>query len=367
MTLRRLPAVCILAAAAFLLPLSPAAAQFGLPREVIVAESIGSGQMSQIERYVGEWLPRLGSEDPLDIKRSRDNLLMPLREHTISVAFRQAYSDRLVPGLRQHAQDERDLVIANALRVAGELATPASVQLLEQKLQDGQAPVRFAAVAGIARAFASVRDASPAIGTDGIQQVTRRVGQQLRTESAPEIADACVRALATAMEIARPNYESVRGTAFEAIAAGVSERAKALRGAPDDGPMLMVLLRAGQVARDALSTNDPRLQLADAGVRQAAELNGHLLSYLVRRLQAGGFPHEDPESRELAGKIVATAENGIVLSASRLRGTQPALNLAADFAKANADGDRDFFRKAVELLGALSRPPFNFPAGHFQR
>jgi hypothetical protein len=367
MTLRRLPAVCIFAAAAFLLPLQHASAQFGLPREVIAAESIGAAQSSQIESYIGEWLPRLASQDPLEIKRARDTLLMPLREHTISVAFRQAYSDRLVPGLRGHAQDERDLVIANALRVAGELATPASVQLLEQKLQDGQSPVRFAAITGIARTFAAVRDASPAVGTDGIQQLTRRVGQQLRTEKAPEIVDACVRALATAMDINRQNFESVRPAAFEVLAAGIGERAKALRGNADDAPMLIALLRAGQVSRDALSANDPRMQLNDTGVRQAAELNGHLLGYTIRRLQGGGFPHEAPESREMAAKIVTTAENGIVLAANRLRIQQPALNLSAEFAKATAEGDRDFFRKAVELLGVLTRPPFNYPAGHFQR
>jgi hypothetical protein len=366
MTLRRLSAVCILTATAFLLPVPSALAQFGLPRDVVAAESIGGAQATQIERHIGEWLPRLGSQDPAEIKRSRDNLLAPLREPTISVAFRQAYSERLLQGLRQHAQDERDIVVVNALRVAGELATPAAVQLLQQKLQDPHAPVRFAAVAAVGRVFSAVRDTSPAIGPADVQQLGARMGQQLGSERAPEIVDACVRALATAMEITRPNYEGVRAMAFEAVASGVGERARALRGDANDAPMLIVLLRAGQFSRDALSVNDPRLQIGDASVRQAAELNGHLLAYVVRRLQGGGF-QEDSESRELTIRIVAVAETGIVLAANRMRIQQQALNLASDFTKGTPEGDRDFFRKAVELIGVLTRPPFNFPGNHFQR
>jgi hypothetical protein len=361
MTLRRLSAVCVLAAA-LLLPVSHVAAQMGLPREVIAAEAIGPGQAAEIGRYADEWAGRLGSDDPLEIKRVRDNLLLPLRERNVSVAFRQAYAERLLPELRNHVRDERDLVIFNALRIAGELATPGSIDVLRDQLRDARPSVRYAAVYGMDRIFATIAsEQSPAMGSAAVEQLLNNLGRHLENEQESKVFDAGIRALATAMQIERQNYGHVRPLAFSTLARISSERTKNLDGGPGSAEMLRVLLRSGQIARDVLSVANPRQQLSEQGVREAAELSGHLLAYIVRRLQAGDFPHDEPEARSLAGQVVTVAETSIVLATR----TPQAPNLMGDFSRATQESDRAFFSKAVDLLGLLTRPPFGFPAGHF--
>jgi hypothetical protein len=363
--MRYLPAVFILAAAFLALP-PFAAAQMGLPRDVVAAETIGPAQADQVGRYVGEWLPRLGSEDPRDIRTARDNLLMPLRERAVSVAFRQAYAERLLPGLQEHAQDERDLTVVNVMRIAGELATPNSIQLLEDKLRDARPAVRYAAVSGLGRIFATVRDYSPAIGSDGVLQLVARIGQRMQDERDFKILDVSIRALAAAMEIDRQNYETVRGAAFSALANAASARARAA-GAQANDEQLQVLVRAGEISRDALSVVTPRLQLSEQAVREAAELSGHLIALVVRRVRAGDFPPGDEDARQVPAQLVAVSETSIILAATRLRVQASVQDLAAELRRAEEQGDREFFRKAVDLLGILTRPPFNFPPGHFIR
>lgn len=358
MTLRRLPAVCFLAVG-LLGPVPFAAAQVGLPPEVISAEAIGGGHAEQINRHVTNWLPRLSSDDREEARRARDQILAPLRQRGVSVAFRQAYADRLLPGLREHAQDNRDRVVVNALRIAGELATPGSVQLLESKLQDSQEPVRYAAVFGIGSVFAAMRDASPAIGSDGAQRLITRVGQHMDQERSPEVFDAAIRALATAMEVSRPNYEGVRSAAFSTICKGAGERARTLGHGADAAPMLIVLVRAGQIARDTLQIIDPRLQVSEQAMTDGAILSGQLLGYIVRRLRAGGFPQDDSELRQLGGQIASLAETALVLAANQRRVQVQPRNIAADLQRGAPEGDREVERKAMELIRVLTQAPFN--------
>jgi hypothetical protein len=367
-----LPAMGTLAAA-LLAPLPSAAAQMGLPREVVTAESIGPSQQEQITRHVEEWLPRLaprpsgeGPVDATELRRAREALLLPLRERGVSVAFRQAYGERLAPGLRQHVQGDREVVVANALRIAGELATPTTWELLEQKLRDGQPAARYAAVHGISRIFGSVRDHSPAMGRESLQQVIARLGRHMETERDAKVLDGCIRALMLAMEIDRPNYDEVRHSAFATIARTAGERARRLEGGPEAREMIPVLLRAGQVVRDAIPVNAPRLRLSDEHVRLAAEMSGHLLAYVVRRRESD-FPLSDTDARQLAAQLVAVAEASISLAATRFGVQMTPPNLAADLTKGSETGDREFFNKAVDLFNMMTRAPFSFPAGHFLR
>src|SRR5690606_26003682 len=151
-------------------------------------------------------------------------------------------------------------------------------------------------------------------------------GEQLRNEKSPEIVDACIRALASAMDITRQGYESVRPGAFQQITSGIGERAKRLGGGPDDAAMLIPMIRAAQIARDALSLQDVRLQLSDQSVRQAAELGGHLLAYAVRGVQAKAFAQDDSQLRDQVATVIQLAESTIILAAQRARIAQPPLN-----------------------------------------
>lgn len=362
MTRRRLSAVCILLAA-FFAPVPFSAAQMGLDRQIVTTERVSSAQNTEIERYVSEWMPRLGDQDPRESRRSREQLLQPLRERSVSVAFRLAYSDRLVPGLTEHAQGQDDRTIVNVLRIAGELATPASVNLLQAKLQDAQIPVRYAAASNIGVVFAVVRDHSPAMGQGAVQQLVTRLDNHIQREREAEVLDVSVRSLAMAMEITRPNYESIRPAAFASLTQRMSERAKGLGNRAESDELLRVFLRAAHVCRDALADN--ARPLGDQGVRQAAELNGHLLAYIVRRLQGGGFPIGDQDGRYVAAQVVTIAETTIIMSAAQLRAQIQPANLSTEFLKATSEADRVFRDRAVDLLGVLTRPPFNFGAAEF--
>jgi hypothetical protein len=367
MTRRRISAIAV-AAGMMLAALAPAPMALGqadLPVEIVRAGTLTSEQVEQIRRFTEDAVKMLASPDPREVKRGRDRLLAPLRGRDISVRFRQEYSNQIVPGLRQLPVKENELCAVNVLRIAGELATSDSSALLEQSLADERVAVRFAAVTGMGRTFDAVNANSPAMPRDGGQRLVTRLGERIEKEPAAVVVDAAVRALMAAMNVTRSGFD-VRQQAISALALSMGNRIKQAGSQPHDPALMEPALRTGIAIRDALTVNNPGLAVDAAGARAAAEYNGHLVAYLLRRLKAD-FPQGQPSLRDEPAQLLSVAETAIPLAGQRLgnaRVTVPA-GMVADFKKADAAGDRDFFRKAMEVIALLQREPFNFPPGHF--
>jgi hypothetical protein len=216
------------------------------------------------------------------------------------------------------------------------------------------------------RTFDAVTAASPAIFKERLIELTRRLGDVIRKEQEPLVVLAAVKGLDRAMGVDRQGLEEVRSAGLAALDTAVRDRAKAAAGAPVPQLLLQAFTNAGQSARDALVQNDPRLALSPEGIRQAAELNGHLLALIVNRFKAGDYPAGEPAARELPAQAVSVAETSIGLAAQKARASQPApRGLATEFKKATPEGDRAFFRLSLDMLRVLHAAPFSFPAGTF--
>jgi hypothetical protein len=370
MTRRRHPAIALLLAAlALLAPAPRASAQSDLPPEITRATSLTAEQRAEIEKFVDEAMQHFSAQPPLDrqeVGKGREALLRQLKGRDTSVAFRQAYSKALVPKLQPLAADADDLRVANALIVGGELATTDSVALAERALTHEKSAVRSAACYAIGRTFDAVTLASPAIFKDRLEDLTRKLGDAVRKDQEPLVVLAAIKALERAINVDRGGMETVRSAGLAALTNAVRDRAKAAAQAPVPQVLLQALTNAAQAAREALSQNNPQLALGPEGIKEAAELNGHVLALIIARMQAGDFAPGDTAARELPAQTVSVAETAIGLAAQKAGSTQPIpRGLASEFKKATPEGDRNFFRLGLEMLRALHGSPFSFPAGTF--
>jgi len=364
-----LTAVCFVLAA-LCGPVPMVVAQPQLPAAVISAAVLSPEQITQVEDYVSGYMAGLADENKELIQQARTRLLDPLRPKSAakpSVQFRQAYSNAMIrrrgpAALGELAASKRDEVAFSAVRLAGETATPDAAEIVVKALSDERPAVRIMAAAGLGRTFDALRESPPAIGVDGAIGLVDRLGQMVAAEQQPVALQEGIRALTAAMRVTEPGFGRLRPAAMAVMAKEVGQRAAKL--GPDAGAMFPALLLAGQTARDALAAvNDPVLRLDRAGTEQALELSKHLVGYFMRRIK--DFPQVDPlddeatakakvENRVIAAQIIQVAESAAVVGLrTLLQRPVEAKNLAAEFRKATAEGDREFFKRALELVTML--------------
>src|SRR5690606_10659287 len=189
-------------------------------------------------------------------------------------------------------QDERELTVVNALRVAGELGTDAGADLLDRFRADERPAVRYAAIAGFMRTLAAVESGSPAISPDRVRPMIGTLGQLLTNEQHPQVLDVIVRALIEGTNLSRQGYDTIRNDAVRTLATGASQRLQAMGKAEAQPELLPALLRAGQGIRDVMTNQSRPLDTTrDAQLIQAAgELGGDMIAFVYRRYEAGDYP-----------------------------------------------------------------------------
>ncbi len=348
----------MLACVAMLLPMSRAMAQAELPATIVEKSPLSTEDMQAIDKFLAPRIPDLSSTDPAVMKKSRDELLRPFRNPRISVATRQYISDKLIAELNKNA-GAKDLIAVNALRIAGDMATSASSALLEEKLKDANDAVRYAAVSGLERTMEAVATRSPAITSDRVQGLVAKLGEVIvDPKSTTDVTDAGVRALKRAMEIIRPGFE-IRPLAVRTLASAIGKLCERV-----DAPV-KVLVRAGDIIREALTNNNPNLQLQNESLTQAATMSGQLLSWCACQIKKGKMPVGQEALRVEAAQIVKVAESSVLLCGTRVNKPWPTQNLGTDFEKATALNDRAFFSNLLTLLKPLSDEPFNIKSDTF--
>lgn len=341
-----------------LLPVSRAAAQAEIPREVVEKTVLTEEDKQVIDKFVAQRLPDLSSSDPAAMKKSRDELIRPFRSPLVSVAFRQLFSDKVKEELKKNA-NAKDLIAVNALRIAGDVATSDSSTLLEQKLKDTSEVIRYAAVKGLERTMEAIATRNAAIPPNRVETLVAELGDViLDPKSTPDVMDAGVRALRQAMDVNRPGF-SVRPLAIRTLTEAVGKLC--LR---NDAPV-KVLLRADQFVREILTVNNPALELKGDSVIQAATMSGQLLSWAYCQIKNGQLPVGNPEARQEAGQVVRVAESSILLAGGKLGKAISPQKLGDDFDKATTESDRTFFQNLLKVVNPLNEPPFNIKAETF--
>jgi len=325
-----------------------ARAQQVIPPEIIVKGELTQADRDVVLNFVKERVSHLADADPASMKRNRDELLSPFRNPSVSVSFRQAYNTSAIAELKRLADDPKDVVAVNAMRVAGELATSDATAILEKKITDPRMAVRFAAVSGVERTMAAISARNPALPPDRVKFLIELVGKVIvdPKNADSEVVFAAERALITSLNV---GLEGVRPLAFKTLSNSVSALAKRYAAVPTPVVMQVVFLRAGEATRDAIG--NLQSELKGDNLKDAAVLCGNLLSWAYCQVKSGQLAVGQKETRDEPTKIVRVAETSLALACQKAKVAPPGdVKLGDDFAKAEAAGDTSFTRKMIDRV-----------------
>lgn len=345
----------------------------GLPADIITAPTLSDAQKQRVREFVDQHKAGL-TGDALEIRRSRNALLEPMRNEGISVPFRLEYAAAIEPVIRPLIASAKPIIAVNAVRIAGELATPKALDLLEPAIADKRPAVRYEAVVGFARTFQSAERSSPAIAPGQATAALQTLKNGLLQEKDWHVVEGYVQALKAGTRVPASKLSGVRAASVRALSEAMGTRAQNANNPPGDGPgaedpapMYSAFQRAAQAMRNVLTNQDiNEPQLGEAEVKAAGALGGDLLANIRRRVLA----------RELAGDafkwkrtefalIVADSERTVFFATSALRAAAEDVHLAE---KLQQGKDEEFAKDCLRLIGAngiLTGNPFAFPDDRF--
>lgn len=367
---------------------SPAVAQsVTIPPATITATTpVSQTDQNTIRQYVAQWSPGLSSEDPSEIATSRTRLLAPLETDGIGVPFRLAYGNEVSAAVEPLLRENDELIVINALRILGEVATDRSVNSIETILAanpaanpggNGANPsadvrtlpgVRYTAIYALVRTFEAVAGESPAVSPERIRAMIDRLGQIVRTDEDPWILDVGVRALLAAGTIEKQNFESIRAAAYTQVGDAVSERVRSLDDTVPGEDRLYFAVRAAVAMRDALTD---RRSLPAAAAKAGAAMSGDMMAFAQARIEAG--VDHPTEERRLLAQIVTASQASMFFAARAINPasnppTPPSLGPLINPSDPNQrPQDAEFRRQAPTEVRKLETSPFDFPSGRFAR
>jgi hypothetical protein len=348
MTVRRLASTILIAAMALLSGPAVALAQGAMRPETIRATNLDDAQKAEVAKYVADNQGGLSSDNPAEVKRSREDLLKPLGDKQISVSFRQEYSQRLEGALKKAVASPKENIVVTALRIAGELATPVGTDIIEPFRKDPRSAIRYWSAAAWGRAFDAMATRAPAIATGRALVAVRALAASVADEKDPRVLDALARALASAAGV-----EALRTEAYAALAQSFGQRMDKMPADRPDPAMLEAFIRATETIRNGVATrkiaaNDP-VVVGAAGKGPASVLTAGALSHIIRCTEAGDFPATEPGLRDLPYQLT-TSSLAIIALTDSSRGAEAANKIVRDWRDGKAS-DTDFTGTLKKIIG----------------
>ncbi|CAG0991191.1 hypothetical protein PHYC_02307 [Phycisphaerales bacterium] len=369
---RSLHRAVVLSVAVFVAGFS--ATGFGQPcqiaPETVTAVGITTDQEAEISRCVRENAADLTSADAAKRRASRLALLRPLENSGASANFRFAYARALISTLESALQSTDDRVAVNALVVAGDVATDSTTSLLIASLKSDRPALRYDAAYGLRRTFEAMVRSAPAVNPDNIGIAINALRDRTAVESDGQVLKACVAALLAATDVPSNHAPTARADATAALCVGLGTHVKGASGKAAEPAVLDAYLKGVDGVRIVLAR--PGIAITATEAKAACELSGRCAAYGVRILRSKGLAAGESESREVLSNTIAASETllgqaALSLSAGVLR--LPRRDLGDKFSRAvDVNSEVVFINEASAVVGSeglLSKPPFDFPKGHF--
>ncbi len=241
----------------------PAQAQVAtLGPEIVQRDAITPGDKAAIAAFVDTYRDRLSGADPIAIKNARAALIAPLQDLKATATFRINYGSAILDLLRKLLKEGKEIHQINALRIAGEVATPAALSLLKDGLADNKPGVRYAAAYGYARAFESVErtvkaGSSPAADPVNLKRAVADLRDQFDKETDTKVMDGIVLAFGATVKIpdalGQPG-DSVRAESVKLMGESSIKRIKTLTpGGAAALDQIPVMLRMALPMREAVT------------------------------------------------------------------------------------------------------------------
>ncbi|MHA7812197.1 MAG: hypothetical protein ACX94C_02220 [Phycisphaerales bacterium] len=323
-----------------------------LPRSTIETISVNSGQRSQIQQFVQNWSQRLQSDSASDNQRALEALTEPLHNRGVSIAFRQAYAQMLIPVADELIGADTVKGKLNALRLLGDLATPSAAQRIRTLLDDQDAGVRLFAVASTGRVFLSTSVHGPAMAeSDTIAMIDAIAEIAESNMDDEEFTRACARALAQGTSIGTRDLPNTRSRAIIALSDLVSTHIESLDEDENADFALSLALDAASSTTQSISDISSTVN-ADAA-RAAVRLGAEIVSLPLRRVIAKTI--EPQGERERMARSVQAGET--LLYFARRKAAEIAgrgvngIETTSFSTQLESGDDRDFRNEAATLVG----------------
>lgn len=333
---------------------APAAAQIvSLPPALVSKVSeFTPAEIEQVSTFAIPHLQALGGDDPAARSRARAALADPARLPNASVAFRQVYSTRLLPRLRELVQGDEPAKVIAALDVAGAIGSIEGWQLIAPKLNDERLGVRLAASVASRSTLQSVSPRASALNPATANAIIDAVAARLVIEPDVQIADSLSRTLLQGGQLVGiAGYEAAGRSAWTKLAAGIGDNMFASR--EDTGhngiQTRLTVLGALEQLRTRTGLAQPVGTVDPAIVRAGASIAGETLAMVATNAQlAGGEPLSEEQIRM---SRMATAVLALVATQSN----QPAPDAALNTPPADPAGYANFFRDARTYVLTLAQ------------
>jgi hypothetical protein len=339
-----------------------------LPTDIRRAPQLTSAQEQAVQSFVKEHTSNLASDNPQFIKRDRSALLEPLADLEASPKFRFTYAEALIPTLESLAGNANEMVVINAMVLAGDLATAQGVTYLTKGLTAAKPAVRYQAAFGLRRTFEALAAMpSPTINDEQRVAAIESIAGRMKDEADAVVLDGLVYA---ALEAGKA--PATRNAAMIQLGRAMAAKVRAVGGKAASDSMAQVLLRAGAGLRDSLVAAQAG-QVSDEAVMAAADAAGAMIAYCVKAVESRSLPaaaQGTTPAREAHAQLATTCENVVLLGATLKKGgSVPEARKIGDKIRAGtAESDQAFVQDARALVGReglLSKPPFGFAPGSF--
>lgn len=336
----------LILAAAFVLIAPSATAQVtgNLPGSIIQSGSISAAAQQQIQSYVDSVTGALASDDLRESSRAREQLLRPLEDRDVSVAFRQAYGQSLADVIAEHSSSDDVQKQLLALRVAGELATTDSVRIIREHMSSDDAGVRLFAIGRVQRVFEITTAHGPAISSNEASNLVSLLTSKADSTNDPIELDGIVRALAAGAGLRGSELSGARNKSVQGMELVISPILRDLVPSDDTVPAYRLAMRAASAM--TASIIDVNASTDAASLKSSIGLAGDILSVPLRQIFAG-YDLEGDE-RALAVRAVQSAD-ALLYFARRKQPGGGAIEQTSFAAMIEQGEDRDY-RNAVSLL-----------------
>lgn len=343
-----------------------ARAQNDLASAVVQSTSLSDGQKQEIAAYASEGLTLFKNTEWIQSRNGRNQLLRPLEDPLVSVAFRLEYSRLLCASLAASAEaGQPDITRLNAIRVLGAIATAQTAEPIARQLADPAPSIRFMATQAAGASFRALATSSPALPAGDAARLVTTLAKLAESEQDVMVMDGAVIALIEATRVELPEYKDLRESAYALLARSVGARLRALPADSTDEAMIAAVLRAGIAARDGLSI--ARTKASDATSKELAGFGGDLIAYVLKRAKAGQLPAAGSGAlRAALEQLVSVGEADIFFALLNLNAQRDPTTLADTLKAGTADSERLFTEQAASLIqSTLTAPPLTFPADRF--
>lgn len=319
-----------------------------LPLSIVEKPSISTSERAQINQFVTEKVSDVVSTDLSRANRARQNLLAPLSNTRVSIAFRRAYDEALAPVMEALAAQDDVGATLTRLRLAGELGTTGASRMIVAALDDEDLAVRIFAAGRAGRVLRTTSANGPALTSGDLSALIEKLGSTAMATDDRSLLTACVNALGQGGSLPSSDLREQRGRSIELMCTAVSNAVREADSIEQTDRLAMIA--SGLATNSLFQVGQSATQGATkAAVALGADMIVVALDDIVNKRIPGVADRAAHVALVQAGESLlyyAQTEHAEITGANPTSVQQTNLH-----ATLKAGEDRDFRNRAALLLG----------------